>query len=301
MHNALIRNALTVDVEDYYQVSAFESRVSFDQWPRYESRVASNTARILEILDQHHVKATFFVLGWTAERDPQVVRAIHAAGHEVASHGYRHQLIYHMSRQAFQDDVARAKAILEDITGAPVLGYRAPSYSIVKETLWALDVLADLGFQYDSSIFPIHHDRYGMPNAPRFPYVHPLSEGRSIVEVPLSTARLFGKNLPVAGGGYFRIFPYFYTRWGLRQINDREKQPAVFYLHPWEIDPQQPRLHGSLLSRFRHYTGLTKTEPRLQRLLRDFAFGPLGSLIAPPVSPAGAAHGVTLRAATGVG
>lgn len=289
MQNTLTRNALTIDVEDYYQVSAFESHVSFDAWPHHESRVAKNTARILEILNRHNVKATFFVLGWVAEREPQVVRAIQSEGHEIASHGYRHQLIYRMRRQEFQDDVTRAKAILEEITGTQVLGYRAPSYSIVQETLWALDVLEEVGFQYDSSIFPIHHDRYGMPDAPRFPYVHRLSEGRSIVEFPLSTARLWGKNLPVAGGGYFRIFPYAYTRWGLRRINNQDQQPAVFYLHPWEIDPQQPRMRGSLLSRFRHYTGLTRTESRLQRLLCDFQFGPLNP---------GAAHGVVLRTPT---
>jgi polysaccharide deacetylase family protein (PEP-CTERM system associated) len=298
-----MRNALSIDVEDYYQVSAFESHVSFDQWPQHPSRVAQNTRRILNLLDPYQVKATFFVLGWVAEREPQVVRDIQAAGHEIACHGYRHQLIYRMSRQAFRDDVVRAKTILEEITGSPVVGYRAPSYSIVKETLWALDVLEEVGFQYDSSIFPIHHDRYGMPDAPRFPYVHRLSEGRSIIEFPLSTARLCGKNLPVAGGGYFRIFPYAYTRWGLRRINHRDQQPAIFYLHPWEVDPHQPRLRGSLLSRFRHYTGLAKTEPRLHRLLRDFQFGPLGPL-AGGLSihrRGGAAHGNTLRVATNVG
>lgn len=265
-------NALTIDVEDYYQVSAFESQIRFEEWPSFESRVVGNTWRLLELLHFHKVKATFFVLGWIAERYPQVVLAIHQEGHEIASHGYRHRLLYNMTREEFWDDTKRAKGILEDLCGASVVGYRAASYSIVRETLWCLDVLQELGFQYDSSIFPIYHDRYGIPNTARFPYYHPLAGG-PFLEFPLSTVRLFGRNVPVAGGGYFRLFPYQFIRWGIRQINEREKAPAIIYLHPWEIDPKQPRIDGSRLSRFRHYINLEKTESRLKHLLRDFRFG----------------------------
>lgn len=272
-------NLLTIDVEDYYQVSAFESSVPFDRWPDYETRVVGNTCRLLEILSFHRVRATFFVLGWIAERHPNLVETIAREGHEIASHGYRHRRIYHMTPDAFREDVRKSKIILEGITGIPVTGFRAPSYSIVEKTIWALDVLQEEGFTYDSSIFPIRHDLYGMPGAARFPYQHALSEGRSILEIPLSTVRIAGRNLPVAGGGYFRIFPYAYIRWGLERINKQEAQPAIFYLHPWEIDPSQPRLSGSLLSRFRHYTNLGKTEERFKRLLTDFQFCPVRDFI----------------------
>ena len=271
-------NALTIDVEDYYQVSAFESRVRFDQWLSYESRVIGNTWRILELLHFHKVKATFFVLGWIAEHYPQVVLAIQQEGHEIASHGYRHRLLYHMTRDEFREDTRRAKDALEDLCGIPVAGYRAASYSINHQTLWCLDILEELGFRYDSSIFPIRHDRYGIPTAARFAYYHPLPEGRKLLEFPLSTVRLFGKNIPVAGGGYFRLFPYHFIRWGIRRINLLEGKPAIVYLHPWEIDPNQPRVDGSLPSRFRHYINLEKTESRFRRLLRDFRFGPLREL-----------------------
>ncbi|TAJ98314.1 MAG: DUF3473 domain-containing protein [Candidatus Manganitrophaceae bacterium] len=271
-------NALTIDVEDYYQVSGFESHIRFEQWPDYESRVVGNTWRLLEMLHFHRVKATFFVLGWIAERYPQVVLAIHKEGHEIASHGYRHRLLYNMSREEFRQDTERSKGLLEDLCGVPVVGYRAPSYSIIQETLWSIDILRDLGFEYDSSIFPIHHDRYGIPHASRFPYFHSLSEGRKLLEFPLSTIRLFGRNVPVAGGGYLRLFPYAFIRWGIRRINEQEQKPAIVYLHPWEIDPGQPRIHGSRLSRFRHYVNLDKTESRLRRLLQDFRFVPLRSL-----------------------
>lgn len=271
-------NALTIDVEDYYQVSGFESQIQFEQWPNYESRVVGNTWRLLELLHFHKVKATFFILGWIAERYPQVVMAIRQEGHEVASHGYRHRLVYNMSREEFSEDTKRSKNILEDLTGVRVIGYRAASYSVVPRTLWALDILQELGFEYDSSIFPILHDRYGIPGAPRFPYFHSLSEGRKILEFPLSTVQLFGRNLPIAGGGYFRLFPYSFIRWGIGQINRRENAPAIIYLHPWEIDPNQPKLDGSRLSRFRHYVNLEKTESRLKRLLHDFQFGTLQNL-----------------------
>lgn len=271
-------NALTIDVEDYYQVSGFESHIRFEQWPDYESRVVGNTWRLLEMLHFHRVKATFFVLGWIAERYPQVVLAIHKEGHEIASHGYRHRLLYNMSREEFRQDTERSKGLLEDLCGEPVLGYRAPSYSIIQETLWAIDILHELGFQYDSSIFPIHHDRYGIPNASRFPYFHSLSEGRKMLEFPLSTVQFLGRNVPIAGGGYLRLFPYAFIRWGIRRINEQEQRPAIVYLHPWEIDPGQPRVNGSRFSRFRHYVNLDKTEARLRRLLQDFRFAPLRSL-----------------------
>jgi len=272
-----VLNALTIDVEDYYQVSGFESHIRFEQWPHYESRVIGNTWRLLELLHFHRVKATFFVLGWIAERYPQLVLAIHKEGHEVASHGYRHRLLYNMNRTEFREDTMRAKNIVEDLLGVPVLGYRAASYSIIKENIWCLDVLQELGFVYDSSVFPIHHDRYGIPDSDRFPYRISLDGGR-LWEFPLSTVQLFGRNVPVAGGGYFRIFPYSFVRWGIRRIH-QEGQPAIFYFHPWEIDPSQPRINGSRLSRFRHYVNLDKTEPRLRRLLRDFRFGPLQDLV----------------------
>lgn len=274
-----ILNALTIDVEDYYQVSGFESQIAFESWPRYESRVVGNTWRILELLHFQKVKATFFVLGWIAEHYPQVVLAIRQEGHEIASHGYRHRLLYNMSPEEFRKDTERSKGILEDLCGLPVVGYRAASYSVVEETLWALDILKDLGFQYDSSIFPIHHDRYGIPTAGRFPYDHLLSEDRRLLEFPLSTVKLFGRNVPVAGGGYLRVFPYRFIQWGIRRINQREAQPAIIYLHPWEIDPGQPKVQGSRLSRFRHYVNLDKTEFRLKRLLSDFRFGTLQMLM----------------------
>lgn len=271
-------NALTIDVEDYYQVSGFESQVRFEQWPDYESRVVGNTWRLLEMLHFHQVKATFFILGWIAERHPQVVLAIHQEGHEIASHGYRHQLVYNMSREKFRQDTDRSKSILEALCGVPVVGYRAASYSIIDETLWALETLHELGFQYDSSIFPIYHDRYGIPNASRFPHYYCLSEGRKLLEFPLSTVRLLSRNVPIAGGGYLRFFPYRFIRWGIRRINGLENAPANIYLHPWEIDPGQPRINGSRLSQFRHYLNLDKTESRLRRLLLDFRFAPLRQL-----------------------
>lgn len=275
MAEPFMTNALTIDVEDYYQVSAFESVVRFEEWDRYESRVEQNTRKILEILAAAGVKATFFVLGWVAERHPGIVKEIRAGGHEIASHGYRHRLLYHMSREEFRSDTQRSKAVLEDLAGAPVVGYRAASYSIAQETLWCLETLEELGFEYDSSIFPVHHDRYGMPHYRRFPHLIRRSSGRGIWEFPLSTLRVGRLNLPIAGGGYFRFFPYWFTRWGFSRIGEREGQPVVVYLHPWELDPEQPRLEAGPLSRFRHYVNLSGTEGKLRRLLRDFRFEPL--------------------------
>ena len=272
-------NAMTVDVEDYFHVSVFERTVPRRTWESLESRVVVNTERLLDLFDEHAVRGTFFVLGWVAERYPSLVPSIAARGHELASHGYAHRLVYDQAPDVFRDDVRRSKAIIEDQSGRRVNGYRAPSFSVTERSLWALDIVLEEGYRYDASIFPIRHDRYGIPDAPRWP--HAMSRaGGSLFEVPGSTVRLGGTNLPVAGGGYFRILPYAWTRWGMRHVNRVEGQPAVFYLHPWEIDPQQPRLPASVLSRFRHYRNLHVTEARLRALMRDFRFGPLETVLA---------------------
>lgn len=274
-----IPNALTIDVEDYYHVSAFESVVRFEDWDAYEGRIHQNTLKLLDLLAAAGVTATFFVLGWVAEHHPALVKAIHAAGHEVASHGYRHRLLYQMTPPEFREDTERSKKLLEDLCGKPVIGFRAPSYSIIRTTLWCLDVLNELGFEYDSSIFPIHHDRYGIPNFPRFPHRIRAGTANGVWEFPLSTVSLGNCNLPVAGGGYFRILPYAVTRWAIHRLNTIDHQPAVVYLHPWEIDPNQPRIRGPWISRVRHYANLSKTETKLRRLLRDFSFAPIGQIL----------------------
>lgn len=274
-----ILNAMTVDVEDYFHVSVFDGLVPRHRWPLLESRVEANTERLIAVLDTYGVTATFFVLGWVAERFPGLIARIAEAGHEVASHGYGHRLVYDQTPEAFRDDVRRAKALLEDACGAKVRGYRAPSYSIVPRSLWALDVLIDEGYEYDASIFPIRHDRYGIPVSAREPYLVNRPGGR-IMEAPGSTVRWGGMNLPVAGGGYFRILPYAWTRWGIARINDRERRPVIFYLHPWEIDADQPRLPAGLVSRFRHYRNLHQTEARLRQLLEDFAWTSLSNVLA---------------------
>ena len=273
-----VRNAMTVDVEDYFQVSAFNRTVARSRWEDLPSRVTANTERLLHLLAEHDVRATFFVLGWVAERHPSLVALIADLGHEIASHGYSHRLVYEQTQRGFREDVRRAKDVIENAGGQRVEGYRAPSFSITSRTLWALDILIEEGYRYDASIFPIRHDRYGIPGSPRHPYVLTRERG-ALVEVPGSTARLGPVNLPVAGGGYFRILPYGWTRWGIARLNEREHRPAVFYLHPWEIDPDQPRLHASWLSRFRHYRHLDQTEPRLRRLLADFRFAPLRQVL----------------------
>lgn len=264
---------MTVDVEEYFHASALARKR--EEWDGLESRVAANTRRLLALFERFEVRATFFVLGWVAERHPGLVREIAALGHEVACHGYSHRLVYEQSPEEFRRESSHAKRLLEDIVGQPVLGYRAASYSIVRDSLWALDVLLDLGFVYDSSIFPVYHDRYGIPDAHRLPHRLETPSRRSIVEWPLSTAELFGYRLPVAGGGYFRLLPYGLTRSALARINTKERQPFIFYLHPWEIDPGQPRFEVNRLSRFRHYTNLARCECRLQRLMGEFAFGPV--------------------------
>jgi polysaccharide deacetylase family protein (PEP-CTERM system associated) len=275
-----IVNAMTVDVEDYFQVSAFDRVVSRDSWETQESRVAGNTDQLLELFDRFDVHATFFILGWVADRAPELVRRIAGAGHEIACHGYHHQILYNLTPRQFREDVRQAKGTLEQMAGCPVVGFRAPSYSVTNTSLWALDVLIEEGFLYDASIFPIHHDRYGIPDAPRRTHVLTRASG-SLVEIPGSTVRIGGVNLPIAGGGYFRLLPYAWTRWGIRRVNETEREPVVFYLHPWEIDPDQPRLHVGQVTRMRHYTGLGRTAGRLTQLLTDFRFDSLATMMAP--------------------
>lgn len=280
-------NALTIDVEDYFQVSAFAPHIARTEWDQRECRVERNMDRILGLLARHQTQATFFTLGWIAERYPQLVRRIVEEGHELASHGYGHQRASDLSRDEFRDDVTRAKALLEDIGGQAVWGYRAPSFSIGDGNLWALDVLQEAGYRYSSSIYPVRHDHYGSPDAPRF--AHQVRPG--LMEVPPTTLRLFSRNLPSSGGGYFRLFPYALSRWMLRQVNQRDGESAIFYMHPWEIDPQQPRIPGvSLKTRFRHYVNIDRTEQRLDRLLSDFAWGRMDEIFlrerAPEVSVA---------------
>jgi len=272
-------NVLTIDVEEYFHVSAFESVIAAADWHRHESRVEQATMRLLDRLGAAGSAATFFVLGWVAERHPSLIRAIRNAGHEIASHGYGHQVLTALTPEQFRVDVRRSKAILEDVSGEPVRGYRAPSFTIMEETLWALRILVEEGYAYDSSIFPIWHDRYGIPGAN--PYCHRLvTSSGPIWEIPPSTATLGGMRLPVAGGGYFRLWPYGLLRRWLRRI-ERDGHPLVVYLHPWEIDPDQPRVKGPVLSRCRHYLNLSKTENRLVRLLKDFRFGPVCEAITP--------------------
>lgn len=265
-------NAFTVDVEDYYHVAALAPAIPRDSWDRRESRVEASTERLLALLAERGIRGTFFVLGWLAERSPALVRRIAAAGHEIGCHGFSHQLIYRQSAAEFRAETTRAKACLEDIIGQEVPGYRAASFSVTPASLWALDVLIELGFRYDSSIFPIRHDRYGLPGATPEPHVLRAPSGRTLVEFPMSAARFFGVQVPVSGGGYFRILPYWLTRAGLRQINERHGRPFTFYLHPWEVDPGQPRIRVGAVSRFRHYTNLDRCAGRLQRVLADFAF-----------------------------
>ena len=260
-------NALTVDVEDYFQVSAFKPHIPRQQWDSRECRVEHNLGQILEMLERHGSRATFFTLGWLAERYPGMIRRIVDGGHELASHGYGHDRVTDLSEQAFFDDVDRAKKILEDIGGVPVRGYRAPSFSIGHSNLWAFDILVRAGHTYSSSIFPIRHDHYGMPGAPRF--AHARSSG--LLEIPATTIRMGGMNLPASGGGYFRLLPYGLSRWMIRRVNAVDRQSAIFYFHPWEIDHDQPRIPGiGVKTRFRHYVNLHRVQERLNRLLADF-------------------------------
>lgn len=273
------RHCLSFDVEEHFQVSAFESPMRRRHWEQYESRVEANTERLLGLLAKNGVRATFFVLAWLAERYPSLVRRIASSGHEVASHGYGHELITSQTPIAFREDIRKAKGILESILSQPVLGYRAPSFSITKDTMWATQILVEEGYKYDSSIFPILHDRYGVPSAN--PQVHKLLTPSGVLwEVPPSTVKYMGIRLPVAGGGYFRLYPYVVLRALLHKL-EREGSPLVMYMHPWEFDPNQPRMEGSLVSRMRHYLNLDKTESRLRTLLQDFSFAPIREVFLP--------------------
>lgn len=267
-----MNNALTVDVEDYYHVAAFSNDISPAHWDRYESRVEKNTMRLLSLFEKYNTKATFFTLGWVAKRNPDLICEISNQGHEVACHGYSHQLIYNQDINIFYNETKRAKEILEDIVNKNIRGYRAASYSITKNSLWALDTLIDLGFDYDSSMVPVHHDLYGIPELLRSPHQVMSPNGKYIVEFPPTTVSFPGFNLPVAGGGYFRLYPYWFSKNALKWVNSRDKIPFIFYLHPWEIDPDQPRIESKWLSRFRHYNNLSKCYTRLDRLLNDFEF-----------------------------
>lgn len=292
MEDRAIVNMLSIDVEDYFHVSAFEQVSPPESWAEFESRVDYNTDKILEILAGVDVRATFFVLGWVARYSPRLIKKIAALGHEIASHGYGHQRVPTQSRQEFREDVRQSKALLEDLIGESVNGYRAPSYSICLNSLWAFDELVEAGYTYDSSVFPIQHDFYGIPDWPRFPFpLQRTADGSwvpgcdhdlccDIVEVPISTLNKGGRNLPIAGGGYFRLYPYAVTRMGLEQINRQEQRPFVFYIHPWEFDPDQPRMKSAgLKSRFRHYLNLKKTESRFTRLVQDFSFASIGTVL----------------------
>jgi len=276
----MITNALTVDVEDYFQVSAFESHIARPDWDSLPCRVERNTDRILKLFDDHSAQATFFALGWVAERYPSMVRRIVDAGHELASHGYEHVRVHNHSRDEFRQDVDRTKKLLEDIGGCAVRGYRAASYSIGADNLWALDALHEVGYEYSSSIYPIRHDLYGMPTAPRFPFRH---RDGGILEVPISTVAFMMMKIPGGGGGYFRLFPYPVSRWCIRRVNTQDRKPAVFYFHPWEIDPDQPRQRNlPLRTRFRHYLNLSRTEHRLTRLLKDFKWDRMDNVFLDP-------------------
>ncbi len=266
----MITNALTIDVEDYFQVSAFAPHIDRADWENRECRVECNVQRILDLLDRHSTKATFFTLGWVAQRYPHLVKEIVRRGHELASHGYGHERASDLSEAAFLEDIRSAKSILEDLSGLEVRGYRAPSFSIGKGNLWAFDCLANTGHRYSSSIYPIAHDHYGMPDSPRFVYeVRP-----GLLEVPITTLRAFGRNFPSSGGGYFRLLPYALSRWMLQRVNATDRQSGIFYFHPWEIDSGQPRIPGiGAKTRFRHYVNIDRVEARLNQLLTDFHWG----------------------------
>jgi polysaccharide deacetylase family protein (PEP-CTERM system associated) len=273
-----LKNALTFDVEDYFHVSAFSEHVEKGQWEKLPSRVEANTDKLLDLLSEAGQSATFFVLGWVARNYPQLVRRVADHGHEIACHSLEHRRVFQMTREEFFEDTRTAKYLLEDAGGQPVRGYRAPSFSITSDSLWAFEVLAELGFTYDSSIFPVKHPNYGMPDAPRGPFSVETRSG-SLVEFPMMTLELGDRRSPLGGGAYFRILPYWYTRWGIRYINETEGKPACVYLHPWELDSDQPRIAAGLTSRVRHYIGLRGTVSKFRRLLHDFQFCSLGATI----------------------
>lgn len=274
MSNSPVVHAMTVDVEDYFHVSAFYKVISQGDWDKWPSRVEENTLKLLDLFEQREIKCTFFVLGWVAERFPELIRKLSEQGHEIASHGYSHQLVYTQTPEVFREETKKSKDILEQITQKPILGYRAASYSITRKSLWALDILAELGFEWDSSIFPVHHDNYGVPGSPTQPYTIELENGSKITEFPLTSAKVMGMSVPAAGGGYFRQYPYALSRWLFERASLNQTRPLIFYLHPWEIDPEQPRVpNASLKSKFRHYTNLHRCYGRLERMISDFNFG----------------------------
>ena len=278
MHENSIKNALTIDVEDYFQVSAFAPYIPRDQWNSRECRVERNVERILDMLEENSTSATFFTLGWIAERYPRLVRRIVDGGHELASHGYGHERASDLTEAAFFADIDSAKKLLEDLSGQEIKGYRAPSFSIGEGNLWAFDCLERAGYRYSSSVYPIKHDHYGMPDSPRF--AHQIRDG--LIEVPVTTARILDRNWPSSGGGYFRLMPYAVSRWLLDHVNRVDRQSAVFYFHPWEIDAEQPRIRGiNAKTRFRHYVNLHRTEARIRRLLGDFKWARMDELFLP--------------------
>lgn len=275
--NSQIVNGMSVDVEEWFQVGAFEDTISHDDWARFAPRVERNVTRILELFAAANVKATFFTLGWVAERHPALIRQIVEQGHEIASHGYDHARVFTFDRAGFAADLERARKAIEDAAGQQVTGYRAPSFSIDQRTPWAFDVMAEQGYAYSSSVAPVVHDHYGWPDAPRFAF-QPLA-GSSLVEVPVTTAEFAGRRLAAGGGGFFRVLPYAFSTWAIRQVNGQARRPAIFYFHPWEIDPDQPRLASApIKSKLRHYTNLGKMAGRLERLLGDFAWGRMDAL-----------------------
>ena len=277
--SAAVVNAMTVDVEDYFQVSAFEPHIAKADWPSWPLRVEDNTLRILDLFAAHDTRATFFTLGWVAERYPALVRRIVSEGHEIASHGWEHIRVNTQTPAAFRDDIERTRKVLQDISGEPVLGYRAASYSIGASESWAWEQLAEAGYRYSSSIVPIRHDLYGIPDAPRFAF--DAVEGR-LREIPITTVPLAGRNINCGGGGWFRLFPYQFSRWALARVNSHDGESGIFYFHPWEIDAQQPRPDGlNVRTRFRHYLNLKRTYARLERLLADFRWGRIDEIFLP--------------------
>jgi len=274
-----LSNAFTVDVEDYFHVAALSKAVNPKDWDTYECRVVQNTNKILQLLDDSSQTATFFVLGWVAARYPNLVKEIHSCGHEIASHGMSHQLIYNQSIDEFRKETVDSKSLLEDLIQSEILGYRAATYSITNKSLWALDILYEAGYKYDSSIFPMRHDKYGIPDVNHLPHILTTPSGYKLVEFPISVLKRKLMVVPIAGGGYFRLFPYNFTKWGLQQSNNAN-QPFVFYIHPWELDPEQPQIEGiGRFSKFRHYNNLNKCEIRLKKLLSDFKFCTMGKVL----------------------
>ena len=291
------KHIMSVDVEDYFMVEAFAGSVSRDSWESRPSRVVISTRRILNLFDRYNVKGTFFFVGWVAHKFPKLVREVHARGHELACHSYWHRTVYSQTQDEFREDTQAAVRAIEDAAGVKVFGYRAPSWSITKDCLWALDVLAEEGFTYDSSIYPIHHDLYGVPGARRFPYTHRLKDGHSLLEFPPATVQVLGQNLPCAGGGYLRIFPLAYTHWAFRKFQEDYGNRVVVYFHPWELDPDQPRIREKLKSRLRHYTNLDKMTDRLEILLQTYSFQPFRELVGVKRDSSLQTTGETARAA----